>query len=295
MRDEFDSLVPGRPLERPFSRRDFIATSAGAGFALATQPIMAQTAIHTEAAGLQAGRLRLPSALGEVEAYQARPEGAAAALPVVLVVSEIFGVHEYIADICRRLARQGYLAIAPELFARQGDPRQLDSVPEILERITARTPDAQVLSDLDACLDWAVQHGGDPGRLGITGFCYGGRITWLYAAHRGSLKAAVAWYGRLEGAVTANTPRHPLDVVEALQAPVLGLYGGVDTGIPVESVDRMEAALGAAQALAAKASRIVMYDQAPHAFHADYRPSYRKEEAEDGWRRMLEWFRQHGL
>lgn len=291
---EFDSLVPGRPLERPFSRRDFIATTAGAGFALATQPIMAQTAIHTDSAGLVAGRVKVPSALGEVEAYQARPAGQES-LPVILVVSEIFGVHEYIADVCRRLAKLGYLAIAPELFARQGDPRQIASIAEILEKITARTPDAQVLADLDACAAWAFQNGGDPGRLGITGFCYGGRITWLYCAYRPSLRAGVAWYGRLEGAVTPQTPRHPLDVADDLKAPVLGLYGGLDTGIPLESVDKMEAALQAAAAPAARASQIMRYDQAPHAFHADYRPSYRKEEAEDGWKRMLAWFRQHGL
>ncbi|WP_303785713.1 dienelactone hydrolase family protein [Azovibrio restrictus] len=291
---EFDSLVPGRPLERPFSRRDFIATTAGVGFALATQPIMAQTAIHTDSAGLVAGRVKVPSALGEVEAYQARPAGQER-LPVILVVSEIFGVHEYIADVCRRLAKLGYLAIAPEVFARQGDPRQIASVAEILEKITARTPDAQVLADLDACAAWAFQNGGDPGRLGITGFCYGGRITWLYSAYRPSLRAGVAWYGRLEGAITPQTPRHPLDVADDLKAPVLGLYGGLDTGIPLESVEKMETVLQAAAAPAARESRIVLYDQAPHAFHADYRPSYRKEDAEDGWKRMLAWFRQHGL
>lgn len=291
---EFDSLVPGRPLDRPLSRRDFIAASAGVGFALATQPIMAQTALHTDSAGLVAGRVKVPSALGEVEAYQARPAGQER-LPVILVVSEIFGVHEYIADVCRRLAKLGYLAIAPEVFARQGDPRQIASVAEILEKITAKTPDAQVLADLDACAAWAFQNGGDPGRLGITGFCYGGRITWLYSAYRPSLKAGVAWYGRLEGAVTPQTPRYPLDVADDLKAPVLGLYGGLDTGIPLESVDKMESALKAAAAPAAQASQIVLYDQAPHAFHADYRPSYRKEEAEDGWKRMLAWFRQHGL
>ncbi|MCX8145231.1 MAG: dienelactone hydrolase family protein [Azovibrio sp.] len=291
---EFDSLVPGRPLERPLSRRDFIAASAGVGFALATQPIMAQTALHTDSAGLVAGRVKLPSPQGEVEAYQARPAGQER-LPVILVVSEIFGVHEYIADVCRRLAKLGYLAIAPELFSRQGDPRQLASVADILEKITAKTPDAQVFSDLDACAAWAFQNGGDPGRLGITGFCYGGRITWLYSAYRASLKAGVAWYGRLEGTVSATTPRHPITIVDDLKAPVLGLYGGLDSGIPLASVEQMEAALAAAAAPAARASQIVIYDQAPHAFHADYRPSYRKDAAEDGWKRMLAWFRQHGL
>lgn len=214
--------------------------------------------------------------------------------PVVLVVSEIFGAHEYIRDTCRRLAKLGYCAIAPDLFARQGDPRQIASIPEILEKITNKTPDAQVMSDLDACVAWAASKGADTGRLAVTGFCWGGRITWLYSTHNPGVKAGVAWYGRLVGPVNDFTPRHPTDLVGQLKAPVLGLYGGLDTGIPLETVEAMEKALQQGSA-AAKASEIHVYDNAPHAFHADYRPSYRKEEAEDGWKRMLAWFRKNGV
>ncbi|HZX31028.1 MAG TPA: dienelactone hydrolase family protein, partial [Rhodocyclaceae bacterium] len=220
---EFDSLVPAQG----FSRRDFLVTSLGAGFALATQPVMAQTAIHTDTQGLTAGEIKVPTKDGEMAAYRAQP-ATGAKLPVILVVSEIFGVHEYIKDICRRLAKLGYLAIAPELFARQGDPRQFSGIAEILEKITSKTPDTQVISDLDDSLAWALKNGGDPARVGITGFCWGGRITWLYAAQNPQLKAGVAWYGRLVGNVNDITPRHPTDVAAQLKAPVLGLYGGQD-------------------------------------------------------------------
>jgi carboxymethylenebutenolidase len=207
----------------------------------------------------------------------------------VLVVSEIFGVHEYIRDTARRLAKAGYHAIAPELFARQGDPRKYTSIPELQANITSKTPDAQVMSDLDATVAWAAKQGADTDRLAITGFCWGGRITWLYAAHNPQLKAGVAWYGRLVGNSNEFTPRQPVDVAGDMKAPVLGLYGGLDTGIPLESVEQMEARLKAGSQ-AARLSQIHVYDNAPHAFHADYRPSYRKEDAEDGWKRMLEWF-----
>lgn len=288
-RDDFDSLVPGRCV----SRRDFIVTSLGAGFALATQPVAAQTAIHTDAAGLLAGDVRIPVADGTLVAYRAAPEGKAKA-PVILLVSEIFGAHEYIRDTARRLAKLGYFVVAPELFARIGDPRQIASIAEILEKITAKTPDATVLSDLDASVAWAASQGADASRLGITGFCWGGRITWLYAAHNPRLKAAVAWYGRLVGSVSELTPKHPADLIGQLQAPVLGLYGGLDAGIPLETIEAMEAGLKTGNA-SARASEIVVYDNAPHAFHADYRPSYRKEEAEDGWRKMLAWFQRNGV
>lgn len=286
---ELDTLLP----KQTFDRRAFLATSLGAGFALATQPTLAQTAISTDAVGLAAGEVRVPVAGGEMVAYRALPAGNAKA-PVVLVASEIFGVHEYIRDVCRRLAKQGYFAIAPELFARQGDPRTIASIPEIQARITSRTPDAQVMADLDACVAWAADQGGDTRRLGVTGFCWGGRITWLYSVHNPAVKAGVAWYGRLVGTVNEFTPKHPTDLAGQLRAPVLGLYGGLDTGIPLETVEAMEKALQAGST-AAKASEIHVYDNAPHAFHADYRPSYRKEEAEDGWRRMLDWFRQNGV
>ena len=287
---DYISLVPPVP---PLTRRGFLVTALGAGFALATQPVMAQTAIVTPADGLTAGEIKVPVSDGQMPAYRAQP-AQGKAFPVVLVVSEIFGVHEYIKDTCRRLARLGYQAIAPELFGRQGDPRSIAEVKDILAQIIAKVPDAQVMGDLDATVAWARANGGDTARLAITGFCWGGRITWLYAAHNPALKAAAAWYGRLEGTASELTPRHPLDLVGVLKAPVLGLYGGVDTGIPVESVEKMEAALKGGSA-AARASRIELYDNAPHAFHADYRPSYRKEEAEDAWKKLQAWFKQHGV
>ena len=285
---EFESLVP----EQSFSRRSFIVTSLGAGFALAVQPVMAQTAIKTEATGLLAGEVKVPVKDGEMAAYRAQP-ATATKPPVILVVSEIFGVHEYIRDTCRRLAKLGYCAIAPELFARQGDPQKISNIQEILTTITSKTPDAQVMSDLDSTVAWAAKSGADSNRLGITGFCWGGRITWLYCAHNPQVKAGVAWYGRLVGDVTEFTPRHPINVVGELKAPVLGLYGGVDTGIPLETIEAMEQALKTGSA-AARLSQIQIYDNAPHAFHADYRPSYRKEDAEDGWQRMQAWFKKMG-
>lgn len=279
-----DSLVPAQA----FDRRSFLVTSLGAGFALAVQPVMAQSAIKTDAAGLLAGEIKVPVSAGAMVAYRAQPKDASKP-PVVLVVSEIFGVHEYIKDICRRLAKQGYCAIAPELFARQGDPRQYSSIPDILDKIINQTPDAQVMRDLDATVAWAAAQGADTGRLAITGFCWGGRIAWLYSAHNPQLKAGVAWYGRLVGAVSDLTPRHPAELVGELKAPVLGLYGGLDAGIPLQSIEAMRSALKTGSP-AAQLSQIRVYDNAPHAFHADYRPSYRKAEAEDGWQKMLAWF-----
>ena len=281
---EFESLVPAQS----FDRRSFLVTSLGAGFALAMQPVMAQTVIQTDTAGLLAGEVKVPVKDGEMVAYRATPAGKNKP-PVVLVVSEIFGVHEYIKDTCRRLAKAGYFAVAPELFARQGDPRKYTSIAELQANITSKTPDAQVMSDLDATVAWAAKQGGDSDRLAITGFCWGGRVTWLYCAHNPQVKAGVAWYGRLTGAVNDFTPRHPLNIAGELKAPVLGLYGGIDTGIPLEQVEQMEAALKEGSK-AARLSQIEVYDKAPHAFHADYRPSYRKEDAEDGWQRMLAWF-----
>ncbi|MGC1517660.1 MAG: dienelactone hydrolase family protein [Azonexus sp.] len=281
---EFESLVPAQS----FNRRNFLVTSLGAGFALAVQPVMAQTAIRTDDTGLLAGEVKVPVKDGEMVAYRAAPKGAAKP-PVILVISEIFGAHEHIRDVCRRLAKLGYCAIAPELFARQGDPRQISSIADILAKITSKTPDAQVMSDLDATVAWATKQGADTDRLGITGFCWGGRITWLYCAHSPQVKAGVAWYGRLVGEVNEFTPRHPINIVGDLKAPVLGLYGGLDTGIPLETVEKMEMALKEGSA-AARLSEIHVYDNAPHAFHADYRPSFSKAEAEDGWKRMLAWF-----
>jgi len=283
---EFDSLLPAAKLDR----RGFIVTALGAGFALAAQPVMAQTAIKTDAADLVAGEIKLPGKDGELAAYRAQP-AKGGNFPVVLVVSEIFGVHEYIADVCRRLAKLGYLAIAPELFARYGDPRKIPNVADILSAIISKVNDAEVMGDLDACVAWAKAHGGDTGRLGITGFCWGGRITWLYSAHNPQVKAAVAWYGRLDGEVNERTPQYPLDVVGEIKGAVLGLYGGKDQGIPLDDVEAMADKVKKAGGK----SQLHVYPDAPHAFHADYRPTYRKDAAEDGWKRLQEWLRQHGL
>ena len=283
---EFDSLLPALKL----NRRDFIATTLGGGFALAVQPIMAQTVIKTDSEGLAAGFIQIPVADGMLEVYRAQP-AQGKRFPTVLVISEIFGVHGYIQDVCRRLAKLGYLALAPNLFARQGDPAQYTTAPEIHAKVISQVPDAQVQADLDALSAWAGRNGGDPARLAITGFCWGGRITWLYANHNPAIKAGVAWYGRLRSEVRANTPRHPLDQADNMQAPVLGLYGGQDQGIPLADVDAMNAKLKAAGGK----SYIHVYPDAPHAFHADYRPNYRAAEAQDGWQRMLAWLRQNGV
>jgi len=223
-------------------------------------------------------------------AYRAAPAGKQA-LPTVLVVSEIFGVHEYIADVCRRLAKLGYLAIAPELFARYGDPRKMSSVSDILSGIVSKVPDSGVMADLDAAAAWAATHGGDGNRLAITGFCWGGRIAWLYAAHNPKLTVGVAWYGRLDGESNERTPKYPIDLADRIKAPVLGLYGGADQGIPLDDVETMRDALKKA----GSRSEIHVYPDAPHAFHADYRPTYRKEPAEDGWKRLQAWLRAHGM
>ena len=272
-----------------FTRREFVMTTLATGFAAAVQPVAAQTQITTDSKGLVAGELRIPVRDGEMPVYRAMPEGGKN-LPTVLVVQEIFGVHEHIKDVCRRFAKAGYLAIAPELYARQGDVSKTTNMDEI-RAVVGRVPDAQVMADLDSAALFASRNGGDPAKLAVTGFCWGGRITWLYAAHNRNLKAGVAWYGRVVGTASDLTPRHPIDVVKDLHAPVLGLYGGADAGIPNDTVDRMREALKAA----GKPSQIHTYPDMPHAFHADYRPSYRKAAAEDGWKRLLEWFRQHGV
>ena len=213
---------------------------------------------------------------------------------MVLVVSEIFGVHEHIADVARRFAKQGYLAIAPEMFVRQGDAKSYTEISRLISEVIGKVPDAQVMGDLDATVAWARGQGGDTARLGVTGFCWGGRITWLYSAHNPAVKAGVAWYGRLVGAASPLTPKHPVELAGALNGPVLGLYGGADTGIPLDTVEAMKKALAEGSA-AAKKSEFVVYPDAPHAFHADYRPSYRKEAADDGWKRCLAWFKAHGV
>lgn len=269
------------------SRREFIATATLAtGFALAVQPISAKV-ITTNTKGLIAGAVKIPVADGEIPAYRAQPSKGTN-FPIILVIQEIFGVHEHIQDVTRRFAKLGYLAIAPELFIRQGDVSKLSSIEEI-RPIVAKVPDAQVLSDLDATVNWAVKSSkGNASKLGITGFCWGGRITWLYAAHNPRVKAGVAWYGRLVGDKTEITPQHPLDIASTLTVPVLGLYGGKDTGIPLNTVEQMRAKLN-------NKSKIIVYPDAPHAFFADYRPSYREKEAKNGWRQLQKWFKQNGL
>jgi len=286
---EFDSLLP--PLR--VSRRGFMATGVAAGFSLAAGQAVAQTAIHTDATGLTAGRVQIPTADGHMPAYRAAPAGKQG-LATLLVVSEIFGVHEYIQDVCRRLAHAGYLAIAPELFARYGDPSKYTDIPTLRAEVVDKAGDAQVLADLDATAKWAAGQGGAADKLGILGFCWGGRIVWLYAAHNPALKAGAAWYGHLGGQPTELKPASVLSRVDALKAPVLGAYGGKDAGIPQEDVDKMRAALAKGPE-AARASRIDVYPEAGHAFHADYRPSYRKTEAEQAWKRMMDWFAGHGL
>ena len=275
------------------NRRLALKAVLGAGYAAAAGPLMAQTAIKTPADGLISGEVTIDINGLKMPAYRSAPAGKSG-LPVVLVVSEIFGVHEYIADVTRRLARQGYMAIAPELFVRQGDAGQYGEIGRIQSEIIAKVPDAQVLSDLDACVAWAGQHGGQTDKLAITGFCWGGRVTWLYAAHQPRLKAAVSWYGRLTGPTTPNNPSHPIDRVAQLKAPVLGLYAGADAGIPLEQVDKMKAALAQGPA-PARASEFLVYPEVPHAFHADYRPTYRQAAAEDGWQRLLAWLQRHGV
>jgi carboxymethylenebutenolidase len=287
--EEFDSLVSPHGL----SRRGFTRSALGAGFAAAALPVVAQTAIKTEAAGLVVGEVDIPVGDFKMPAYRAAPAGRANA-PVVLVISEIFGVHEHIADVARRLAKEGYFAIAPELFARQGDPQSYGEIARLMTEIIAKVPDGQVMGDLDACLAWAAGQGADARRVAVTGFCWGGRIVWLYSAHNPAVKAGVAWYGRLVGPTNALMPRNPVDVAGDLKAPVLGLYGGQDTGIPLDTVERKKKALAEGSA-AARRSQFHVYPDAPHAFHADYRPSYRREAAIDGWRRCLEWFRAHGV
>lgn len=289
---DFDSLRPGESTAQGATRRTALKAALGAGYAAAALPIAAQTAIATSADGLQAGPIKYTVNGFQVPAYAAAPSGKTG-LPVVLVIQEIFGVHEYIADVCRRFAKAGYLAIAPELYARQGDPRNYTEIPKLQSELVSKVPDAQVMADLDGALQYAAAHGGDISKAGITGFCWGGRVVWLYAA-TGKVKAGVAWYGRLVGQASENTPRHPVDVATQLKAPVLGLYGGKDQGIPLDTVDKMKSAL-ASGSDAAKASQFVVYPEAGHAFHADYRPSYLKEAADDGWRRALAWFKTHGV
>ena len=272
------------------TRREFLVKVLAVGFAAAVRPTAAEAVITTDKAGLIAGPVTLQVPGGVAPAYRAQPTKGSG-MPLVLVVEEIFGVHEHIKDVCRRLAKEGYFAVAPELFARQGDPTQLTDPQRIVQDIVAKTPDVQVMRDLDATVAWAVKSGADPKKIAITGFCWGGRITWLYAAHSRNVKAGAAWYGRLDGERNDLQPKWPLDVAPTLKTPVLGLYGGKDDGIPLDQVEKMRAAL----AQGPSKSDIHVYADAPHGFHADYRPSYREADAKDAWKRMLDWFAAHGV
>lgn len=290
LKEDFDSLVAKTPLSDGVDRRDFVKVALGTGFAAAVMPVAAQNVIKTDSAGLSTGEIRLDVNGQAVPVYRAQPEGKSN-LPVILVVSEIFGVHEHIADIARRFAKQGYLALAPDLFVRQGDPASYDSIPELMKEVVSKVPDAQVMTDLDACVAWAKDNGGNVDKLGITGFCWGGRIVWLYCAHNPKVKAGVAWYGRLVGDKSERTPAQPVDIAAALKVPVLGLYGGKDTGIPLDTVEKMKGELAKGRSQ----SEIVVFPNSGHAFNADYRPSYVEADAKEAWQRCLAWFRKHGV
>ena len=284
IQQEVDSLAP----TRAFNRRDFVRGSVGTGFAAAVLPVVAQTQIKTDTQGLVAGEVTIPVGDFKMPAYRAAPAGKANA-PVVLVVSEIFGVHEHIADVARRFAKAGYFAVAPELFVRQGDAGSYGEIAKLVAEVINKTPDAQVMGDLDAAVAWARGQGAAADKLGITGFCWGGRTTWMYAAHNPGVKAAVAWYGPVARSYFPGD-RTALDNVARIKAPVLGLYGAADGGIPNDTVEKMREAL---KANGNTASELVLYPDTPHAFHADYRPSYRKAQADDGWQRCLAWFARH--
>lgn len=276
-----------------FSRREFFITSLITGFALATQPVNAQDKITTDETGLIAGEVKIPVSDGEIPAYRAMP-AKGANFPTILVVQEIFGVHEWIKDICRRFAKLGHFAIAPELYARQGDPSKLTDFREIISKIVSKVPDSQVMADLDAAAVYAKKNKGNVKKLAVTGFCWGGRITWLYAAHNPNVRAGGAWYGTLMP--RPNQPKNPLqptfpiDVAAKLKVPVLGLYAGKDQGIPVSTVEEMRKELAKGKS----GSEIIVYPDADHGFHADYRQQYKKDDSADAWKRLNAWFKKHG-
>lgn len=272
-------------------RRDFLKVALGTGFAAAALPVVAQNVVKTDTEGLIAGTVSVTVNGTAVPVYRAQPAGKTG-LPVILVISEIFGVHEHIADVARRFAKLGYLALAPDLFVRQGDATKAPSQAELMKNIVGKTPDTEVMADLDAVVAWAKANGGNTDKLGVTGFCWGGRQTWLYSAHNPNVKAGVAWYGRVVGDKTPINPVQPIDVADKIKAPVLGLYGAKDTGIPVESLDKLKAALAAA---GNTKSAFVVYPNSGHAFHADYRPSYNEADAKDGFARAIAWFKANGV
>lgn len=289
LQSDFDSLV-GK--EDPFvDRRSFIKTAIGLGFAAAAGPINAKV-IRTDTVGLIDGEFELDIGGKKIPAYMAQPKDKGD-LPIIIVISEIFGLHEHIADVARRFAKMGYMAIAPELFIRQGQPGDYDNIAQLMKEVVSKVPDEQVIGDLDAFVAWAKRNGGNADKLGVVGFCWGGRFSWLYAAHNPSVKAAVAWYGRLvpDGAPTPLSPQNPIDIAPTLTVPVLGLYGGKDPGISQASIQQMKDAL----AKGSSQSEFVVYPKAGHAFYADYRPSYMPDEAKDSWKHATEWLAAHGV
>ena len=287
-----DTIAPELKVMLPrasWSRRGFVMTSLASGFALSAGPVSAET-ITTDTKGLTAGEVKVKTADGEIPAYRAMPSRGGR-FPTVLVCQEIFGVHEHIKDVCRRLAKSGYFAIASELYARQGDPSIYTEIPKLIADIVVKVPLAQVMSDLDATVAYAKSTGkANTDKLAVTGFCWGGFATWMYAAHNPGLKAAVPWYGADRKPDDLN-PKNPLDIAGEVKCPVLALYGGADPSIPIDTINKREAACRGAN----KTCEGVVYADTPHGFNADYRPSYRAWEAKDGWARMLAWFKQYGV
>jgi carboxymethylenebutenolidase len=280
---ELNSLLPDVQVDR----RGFVAACIAAGFAVSAEPVLAQ-AIKTPMDGLEGGDIKI----GEMPAYYAVPKEGGRR-PVVLVVAEIWGLHEHIKDVTRRVAKEGYFAIANEPYYKIGELWEIEDIKQVVAEAN-KLPDEQAYRDLDATVGWAAKNQrASADKLGITGFCRGGRMVWMYSAHQPKTKAGVAWYGGLSPAQPAIT-QTPADVVGKLTAPVLGLYGGADQGIPPDQVEKLRAALKSGDK-AAKESQIHVYEGMPHGFNADYRPSYRKEAAEDAWKRMLAWFKQHGV
>ena len=276
-------------LNPPLARRGFVMTGLITGFTLATERVEAQ-AIHTNETGLVAGEMQVPVEGGQLPGYFARPAGAGP-FPTVVVIEEIFGIHEYIKDTCRRLAKLGYCAVTVELYARIADLSKMTDAGAIVRDVISKAPDATVMTDLDALVAWAAANGGDPNRLGVTGFCRGGRGVWMYAAHNPRLKAAVAWYGPVKGAPSEIQPQNVADMAGTIRCPLLGLYGAKDPGINPADLQAAEAKARAAGATV----DIVIYPEAGHGFHADYRPTYVRDAAVDGWDRMLAWFRKYGV
>lgn len=274
----------------PMSRREFAAATLVAGFAAAAGPVHAEV-IHTDANGLMAGEVKVKVADGTIPAYRAKP-AQGTKFPAVLVVQEIFGVHEHIKDICRRFAKLGYYAIAPSLYARYGDPSKYTDIKALLTEVVRKVPDDEVLSDLDSTVVFAGGDGADTNRMALTGFCWGGRIAWLYAAHSDKLKAAAAWYGQLRGEPNALRTHFGIDLAPMLKAPVIGFYGGEDPGNPVSDVEAMRAALAKA---GKRDSHIELFMDAQHGFFADYRASYNEKAAKEAWAHMLAFFKKNGV